>query len=96
MNDNNTPRPSAHDDALADSLSVSPAQIAELTSIIAASKDQLMAPTEFCEVWPKVQNGLSTLKDVLQVVPGISGLVVPAIVIVLTAGSAAASHYCPK
>jgi hypothetical protein len=74
----------------------SQAQIDELTKIFADANLEALAPQRFCEFWPDVKEGLTALRDVLAMFPGVSALVIPAVSIVITAGSAAANVYCKK
>ncbi|KVL00922.1 hypothetical protein [Burkholderia ubonensis] len=65
--------------------SVTTAQLAEST-----------AKSEFCEIWPEASAGLTALKTVLELVPGVSVLAGAAIAIVLAAGNAASGAVCAK
>ncbi|WP_157903190.1 hypothetical protein [Cupriavidus malaysiensis] len=51
---------------------------------------------EFCKVWPAASEGLTALKGILELVPGVSALAGVAIGIALAAGNAASSAVCSK
>ncbi|NIE63156.1 hypothetical protein [Burkholderia sp. Ax-1719] len=54
-------------------------------------------PSEkFCEVWPVASEGLTALKGILGVIPGVSAFAAVAIGIVLAAGNAASNAVCKK
>lgn len=73
-----------------------PEQIDELAKALAASPLKPQGVDSFCDIWPKVDEGLTALQQILALVPATGVLGGPAIGIVRAAGSAAAKAVCKR
>jgi hypothetical protein len=73
-------------------------QIEQLAKALASSEftQQGGGTEKFCEIWPRVEEGLTALQGVLALVPATSVLGGPAIGMVRAAGSAAVQAFCKK
>jgi hypothetical protein len=83
------------------SFTITEKQIAELAEEIKKSYSEVQfagggPAAEFCKVWPAASEGLTALKGVLALVPGISVFAGAAIGIVIAAGNAASTAVCTK
>lgn len=71
-------------------------QIDELAKALASSQFRPQGAEKFCEMWPRVEEGLAALQGILAVVPATGVLGGPAIGMVRAAGSAAVQALCKK